>query len=259
MTPVEMMLDTFGASVLIWFGIFTRIAAAAFLMPSIGEHTVPARMKLTAALALSAIVVPMIAGDIQRPSATSMAIIRLVGAEVLAGLFIGVSIRLLIFALQTAGTIAAQNMSISQMFGGAMGPEPEPIVSTLLTLTAITAALATGLHIKVVMALAQSYDIVGFGQFLNPADLAFWSAERGNAVFDLAVGLALPFLVLAFIYNVSLGAINRAMPQMMVAFVGAPAIAGMGIGLLMLTLPIILTVWLEHLDMILADPFGLGP
>ena len=147
----------------------------------------------------------MMADTVDPFAPTPVEIMRVVGAEVLAGLFIGVSIRLLVFALQTAGTIAAQNLSISQMFGGAMGPEPEPVITNLLTLSGITAALAAGLHVKIAMALALSYEVVGFGLMLDPSDLGFWSASRGNAAFELAIGLALPFIVIAFIYNVSLG------------------------------------------------------
>lgn len=259
MGALQPILDTLGDTVLIWFGIFTRVAAACFLLPSIGEHAIPARVKLAAALALSAIIVPMVAIDIAPIQPNAMAILHMVGAEILAGLFIGVSIRLLIFALQTAGTIAAQNLSIAQMFGGAMGPEPEPVISNFLTLAAIAAALAAGLHIKIVMALAASYDVVPFGIKMPSMDFGYWVSMRGTALFDLAIGLALPFVIVGFVYNVSLGAINRAMPQMMVSFVGAPAITGMGIGLLMLTAPVILMVWLDHLDAALLAPFSASP
>ena len=36
MNALEIVIETLGASALIWFGIFTRVAAAAFLLPSIG-------------------------------------------------------------------------------------------------------------------------------------------------------------------------------------------------------------------------------
>ncbi|MEM8699663.1 MAG: flagellar biosynthetic protein FliR, partial [Pseudomonadota bacterium] len=53
-----------------------------------------------------------------------------------------------------------------------------------------------------------------------------------------------------------LGAINRAMPQLMVAFVGAPAITAGGLALLALAAPLILTLWLDRLDQALAFPLG---
>ena len=47
-----------------------------------------------------------------------------------------------------------------------------------------------------------------------------------------------------------------AMPQMMVVFVGAPVITGVGLFLLILLAPTMLTVWLEALLRFLDNPFG---
>ena len=63
-------------------------------------------------------------------------------------------------------------------------------------------------------------------------------------------------MIAALIYNVAIGVINRAMPQLMVAFVGAPAITAGGLILLVLTTPYLLSVWLEALNSHLSDPFG---
>ncbi len=244
-----------GSTILIWFGIFTRVAAVAFLLPGIGEKGVPTRIKLGGALALSAIVAPMIVPQVAPVLTTPAETFRVIGAEVMAGLFIGVSIRLLIFVIQIAGTVAAQSLAVAQMFGGVATPEPEPIIATFLTLAVIALALAAGLHVKVALALTASYDIAPFGLALPAADVGNWAAQSGRAAIDMAIGLALPFLVLSFIYNLSLGAINRAMPQLMVAFIGAPAITGMGIGLLLIVTPVILNAWLDAFDSVIADPF----
>ena len=259
MAQITALLDTAGSSVLVWFGIFVRVAAVAFLLPGIAERAVPARVKLAGALALSTIVAPMVIGQIPNVQPTPMETGRIVATEVAAGLFIGVSIRLLIFVVQIAGTVAAQSFSVSQMFGGIAGPEPEPIIATFLTLAVIALALAAGLHVKIALALAASYHVAPFGLALDSADVGAWAASSGRAAFDMAIGLALPFILLSFVYNLSLGAINRAMPQLMVAFVGAPAITGMGIGLLMLATPVILHAWLDRLDLVLANPFQAMP
>lgn len=259
MAQLAAILDTAGSSVLVWFGIFVRVAAVAFLLPGIGERAVPARIKLGGAIALSVIVAPMVMGQIPGVLPTPVETGRIVATEAMAGLFIGVSIRILIFVIQIAGTIASQSFSVSQMFGGVAGPEPEPIIASFLTMAVIALALAAGLHVKIALALAASYTIAPFGLALDSADVATWASSSGRAAFDMAIGLALPFVLLSFVYNLSLGAINRAMPQLMVAFVGAPAITGMGIGLLMLATPVILHVWLDRLDLVLASPFSVMP
>ncbi len=250
------ILEDAGSMVLVWVGIFTRVAAVVFLLPGMGERAVPTRIKLGGALALSAIVGPLVIGQMPEVTITPADTLRIIGTEAFAGLFIGVSIRLLVFVVQIAGTIAAQSLAVSQMFGGVASPEPEPIIATFLTLAVITLALTAGLHVKVAMALTASYEVAPFGLALPAADVGQWAAESGRAAIDMAIGLTLPFLVLSFVYNLSLGAINRAMPQLMVAFIGAPAITGMGIGLLLLVTPVILQVWLDAFNDVIANPFA---
>ena len=64
-------------------------------------------------------------------------------------------------------------------------------------------------------------------------------------------------MIAGFAYNVALGAINRAMPQLMVAFIGAPAITAGGILILMLAAPVILHFWGLRLDRLIADPLAM--
>jgi flagellar biosynthetic protein FliR len=48
------------------------------------------------------------------------------------------------------------------------------------------------------------------------------------------------------------------MPQLMVAFVGAPAITAGGLVLLMLAAPLMLSIWVESMALFIMDPFK-GP
>ncbi len=56
------------------------------------------------------------------------------------------------------------------------------------------------------------------------------------------------------LYNLTLGIINRAMPQLMVVFVGAPAITAAGLVLLMLLAPVMLGLWAAALGEFIAAP-----
>ncbi|MBC7155841.1 MAG: type III secretion protein, partial [Rhodobacteraceae bacterium] len=47
--------------------------------------------------------------------------------------------------------------------------------------------------------------------------------------------------------------------QLMVAFVGAPALTAGGLAMLFLSVPVVLAVWMQAFDLFLADPFRVGP
>jgi flagellar biosynthetic protein FliR len=132
-----------------------------------------------------------------------------------------------------------------------------PAIGSILMLAGVTLAVASGLHVKAAVAMARSYEILPMGLPVPAADVAAWGTARVAKAFALGFSLAAPFVIAAFAYNLALGAINRAMPQLMVAFVGAPAITAGGLLILMLAAPVILHFWGQRLDLTLADPLAL--
>lgn len=233
--------------------VFLRVGACFLVLPGLGDQMIPVRIRLGAALAFTVFMTPVI-----QPTLAVTDIVPPITAffsEAIAGLIIGMALRYLVHGLQVAGTIAAQSTSLSQILGGAT-PDPLPAMGAILMLGGITLAVISGLHVHLVQTFLLSYDVLPFGDLPGPRDLAAWSVDQVSASFSLAVSLSAPFLVASLLYNVALGVINKAMPQLMVAFVGAPAITWGGLVLLLVTTPFILPVWLNAFEGALASPIG---
>lgn len=249
------------ADVHVLIAVFTRVGAIVGLLPGFGERAIPTRVRLAAAIAFTAIVWPVLTPALTENGATGdgppFSLGRLIMAEAAAGLMLGVAIRMLLWAMQFAGSIAAQSTSVLQIFGAGATPDPMPTIGNLMTIAAIAIALVGDLHIKASLVMIGSYDVLPLGVFPVAGDLANWGVARAAAAFGLAFSLAAPFLILGLVYNIALGAISRAMPQLMVVLIGAPAIVAIAIILLMLAAPVMLTHWSGALDQTLADPFGL--
>lgn len=252
------LLNISREGLLIGFLVFLRIGAAMALLPVFGEQSVPARVRLGLAIAFTLVVLPGVADRIaplaDQGSLTGIAL----ATETIAGLAIGIVVRLFILALQMAGTIAAQSTSLAQFFGGA-GVEPQPAISQLLVVTGLALAAMAGLHVKLAELMLLSYDLMPAGQFPGAGDLSAWGLGMIAQVVALAFSLAAPFVIASLIYNVALGVINRAMPHLMVSFVGAPALALGGLVLLLLGLPLAMVLWVQAFDAFLADPFTVTP
>jgi flagellar biosynthetic protein FliR len=225
------------------------------LLPGFGEASVPMRIRLMLAAGFTAVVFPAVSGEIAASAVLNLGAVLI---EAGAGLALGVGFRLFVFALQIAGTIAAQSTSLAQLTGGA-SPEPLPAMGHLLTMAGIAVAVASGLHLQAARALIVSYEVLPAGRLPEAADLARWGVGGIARAFALALSLAAPFVIAALVYNLALGAINRAMPQLMVAFVGAPAMTFGGLVLLFLVTPGALALWQEALAGFGADPFGAPP
>lgn len=249
-------LSGLGQDVL-WTGfiVFLRVGAAMALLPAFGEQAVPQRVKLVLALAFTAVVAPAVTADIaalEPGTATPLM------TEAISGLVIGIGLRLFVHALQIAGTIIAQATTLSQLFAGT-GPEPQPAIGNLLVMAGLALAMMSGLHLHIAKLLILSYQPLPAGVFPGAADMADWGLFQIARAFSLGFCIAAPFVAASFIYNVAIGVINRAMPALMVSFVGAPALAAGGLFMLAVVTPPALVLWMTALEGHLAAPFQAAP
>ena len=234
--------------------VFLRVGAALFLMPAFGDQAVPQRIRLVLALAFTAVVAPAVSDGMAGVQGTLLP----AAVEVLVGLALGLGLRLFIFALQVAASIIAQVTSLSQLFGGTT-PDPQPAIGNLLTVAALALAVLSGLHVKAASLLILSYRVLPAGRFPGAADMADWGLTQITHSFALAFALAAPFVIGSVVYNVALGVISKAMPQLSVTLIGAPALTAASLILMVVAVPLMLTVWLASFDAFLAQPFRPGP
>lgn len=233
---------------------FIRIGALVALMPGLGDPAVPQRIKLALIVAFTLVVAPLLA---DRTSGMEPSFLAL-GGEAVSGLVLGIGLRLFLVALQTAAAIIAQATTLSQLFAGA-APEPQPAIGNLFLIAGIALAMAAGLHVRAAELVILSYDILPAGGRPQAGDAADWSVALISRTFSLAFMLAAPFVIASMLYNLALGAINRAMPTLMVSMVGAPALTLGALALLAIATPVILSAWLAAFGEYLAQPFAVAP
>ncbi len=238
-----------------WFAVFFRVAGTVSVAPGFSHRVVSVRVRLAAAVMFSAVVAPAIAPMLP-PPATGLRLSLLL-TETLVGLFLGIALRFLVFGLQIAGTIIAQATSLSQILGNA--GEPSPAIGQLLHFGGLALAMSAGFHVQAAEYLIRSYDLFPPGQLPLSGAISSWSVSEAGRIFALAFSLSAPFIIASLLYNLTLGAINRAMPQLMVTFIGAPAIAFGGLCLLLLVAPILLTIWLDAFHATLLAPLEAAP
>lgn len=244
---------------LLWlnFIVFLRVGPVMSLFPGFGERSVPARVKLILALAFTIVISPALAPSLAPFVQNPPPLAWLVLTETGVGLLIGIGIRLFILALQTAGSIAAQATSLSQILGGASAT-PLPAFGHLLVVGGMALAMMLGLHVRMAEMMVLTYGLFPVAELPDAASVSMWGVRRIASAFALAFTLAAPFLIVSVLYNLTLGIINRAMPQLMVIFVGAPAITATGLILLMLLAPTMLNIWVRALQAFINNPFGGG-
>lgn len=255
MIDVNALMTLIDDYLLAGFIAFLRIGPIIMLFPGTGESSVPVRYKLLISLVFTLFLTPMLISSLEPSLMSSRHLVWLILTETCTGVVIGVAVRFFLLALQTAGSIAAQATSLAMIFGNA-GVTPMPAIGHLLMIGGIALAMIVGLHVKLAETIVITYDLFPVSHFPTPSDVTDWGIRQVAATFALAFTLAAPFLIVSMLYNVTLGVINRAMPQMMVVFIGAPVITGAGMALLLFLSPEILTLWVNAMEKFMINPFG---
>lgn len=236
-----------------WQGalVFFRVGAIVSVAPVIGERVIPARVRLGIAVLLTMVLAPLT--DLTELPEQAIGLFLLAGAEVVTGLAIGLALRTFLLVLHMAGSIAAQTTSLSQLMGNP-SVDPVPALAQVLVVAGLALAAVFDLHLDILRLLALSYQTIPLGVWPDPRLLLAMSVGNLSQAVSLAFSCAAPFVIGSLVYNLALGVINRAMPQLMVAFVGAPAITLGSMALLAVVASGILVSWWMTLPQFILVP-----
>jgi len=232
--------------------VFARIGTMLMLLPGLGEQNLSARIRLTMALILAAVVLPLHRAAYHiDPAALGPAIVMLI-EEILVGAVLGLTARLTISALDVAGSVIAQQLGLG--FVTAIDPtqgEQEAIVGNFLTMLGLTLIFATNMHYLVIAALNDSYNVFAPGEVLGTGDVAALVTRTVAGAFRVGIQLSAPFLAFGLLFNIGLGVLSRLMPQMQVFFVALPLSIMIGLLFLLLGLGAMMGFFLDYVGGVL--------
>ncbi len=233
--------------------IFARVGALAMAMPGIGDRSVPARIRLVFALALSLIFLPVV-GTMGALPSTTAGMATALGGELLVGLALGMSVRLILSALQFAGTIIAfqSGLAFAQSVDPAMGQQ-NSLIATFLSVLSVALIFATDLHHVMIRAMFDSYTLIPAGSAPPVADFARSAIETLGRAFTVALRLAAPFVVFGLVFYFGVGILSRLIPQVQVFFLAMPASILFAFVLLLLMLGAIMVGFLDYFGNALAQ------
>jgi flagellar biosynthesis protein FliR len=234
--------------------VFARVGTMVMMLPGLGERSVPTRVRLTLALVLAAVLLPLHRNAFTIDLRTFGPVAAMLGQEVFVGAVLGLTVRLMISALQVAGFVIAQQLGVG--FVTAVDPtqgQQSVIVANFLTLLGLTLVFATDLHHLVIAALNDSYTLFRPGEVPLLGDVAALTTRTVATAFRIGIQLSAPFIVFGLLFNVGLGVLSRLMPQMQVFFVGLPLSIIVGFLILVLVAGAMMSVFLDQLEGLLRQ------
>jgi len=237
--------------------LLSRFGAVFALFPGIGEPYVPPRIRLMIAFLFSLLLLgPMTPRLPPLPSAPAdMA--RLIGYEIIIGLFFGTVIRLIMSALEAAGMIIGLQTGLSNatMINPALATQ-SPLPSAFLSTMGLVLIFATGLDHFLLRSMISLYDLFPAGGTLMPGDMAQTVIDLTNHSFILGIELSAPFMILGLLLYTALGIMQRLMPSVQLFMLSMPIQIWGGLILFSLTLAGIMVLWMKFFDHTIASFFG---
>ena len=232
---------------------FARVGTLVMLMPGIGERLVSARLRLGFALTLALVLFPLTRPLLPRDVAGAAGVTLLVG-EVAVGLVLGLSVRMIVAALQTAGNIVAQELGLAfaMSVDPAMGGQ-QAAIGNFLNLLGITLIFAADLHHLAISAIRDSYLLLPPAGMPGVGDAAGLAIKAVGQGFSLGVRIAAPFIAFGILVNLGLGVLSRLMPQLQVFFLAMPATILAGMVVLIAVVGAMMGVFVEDLGAFLRQ------
>jgi flagellar biosynthetic protein FliR len=200
---------------------FARIGACLMVAPMFGARFVPARTRIILAVAITALVVPLIPAPTIAPFSPQGFVV--VFQQLLIGVAFGFALQVVFDALALAGQLLANSMGLSFAFNiDPLRGSSTPALGQLYVILATLTFLALGGHLALLeMLVAGLYSMPigtsGLGQE-GLWSLILW----GGTLFSGAIGIALPGVTALLIVNLAFGVVSRAAPSLNLFAVGFP-------------------------------------
>lgn len=227
--------------------VLVRMGTAFFMMPGFSAAYVPVPVRLVLALAIAVLVAPALAGTLPPIPATLAGLALLIAGEFFLGAFLGTITRVLLGALQTAGTLISYFSSMANAF--VQDPVAEQQSSTFagfLSVSAVLMLFVTDMHHVMLRAVIDSYVLFTPGQGFAAGDISDMMARLVADSFALGLRLAAPALVVGLTYYLGIGILGRLMPSLHVFFFGLPIQITVQIFVLSLVFSAVMMVFITH-------------
>jgi len=234
--------------------VFARIGTMLMLLPGLGELMLSSRFRLTTAVILAAVMLPLHRDAYHIDLRSPGPVLLMLAEEMLIGAVLGMTARLTMSALQVTGSVVAQQLGLG--FVTAVDPtqgQQGVIIGNFLTMLGIALVFATNLHHLVIAALDDSYTLFSPGEVPLTGDMAALMTRTFTGAFRVGIQLSAPFIVFGLLFNLGLGLLSRLMPQMQVFFVGVPLSILAGLLILAFALAAMMGTYLDSIEAVLRE------
>ncbi len=220
--------------------IFLRFLLLFFLFPVFASTFFPTKIKIALSLVLALTFTPFIALKINPPQ-NMLSFLTLFFFDFCLLFLISLFFRFILSGLQLGGELVGLQMGlgISQTFDPVSGISM-PILSQFIYLLFLLFFFTLDIHHPLISLVIKSFYEIPPNNVLFDEGFMRFFLKKSALIFDIAVKILAPLLVLMLLINIVLAVIGRIIPQINILFVSLPFTMGIGLfffGLMLLIMP----------------------
>lgn len=235
------MLSVTSAQLDAWLALFVfplvRILGLMATAPIFSNASLPRRTRLILGLVIGFALAPALPPMPTIPAGSWIGLVVL-AEQLLIGLLMGMTLRIVFAAIDLAGELIGLQMGLSfAVFYDPQSSGQTPVVTEFLSLFASLIFLAMDGHLVTISALAESFRLLPVSAqpfaITGLSSLLTWV----GTLFSAGIMLSLPLVTALLIANLSLGVLTRMAPTLNLFAIGFPVTLAAGFIVLMLSLP----------------------
>jgi len=217
--------------VLAAFIAFCRIGGCFMIMPGLSSARVPLQIRLFVAVAATgALLVNLWDQIVPFVDRRPQVLMPMIASELMIGALIGVMARLYMMALSFIGTAMAMLIGYGGMAGmGIEENEAQPALASIISFSALLLLFVFDFHHEIIKALVASYRVAPLDVFFNPQAALVDVTDTLSESFLLVLRLGSPFIAYAILVNLTIGFVNKLVPQIPVYFISLPFVIAGGL------------------------------
>lgn len=229
--------DLVSAHVVGFLLVLCRVSGLFLLAPVFSSRMLPARIRLTMAIAITLAIMPIATHGQPIPAATGTVVLMSM-KELAAGLLFAFPMAVVMAGVEAGSGLLDTIVGFS--FAAVLDPvnnQQTAILGQFYGLFALMVFLLGGGDHVMIGGLAASYRTLPIGHTPALGAVAANALDVFAQVFAIGLEMAAPALVALVITDAALGLVSRAVPQMNVFVVGLPAKLLVGFGVIAASLP----------------------
>ena len=222
----------------LFFLVFLRVGAILMSIPVFDSKSIPLFFKIALAFTTSMALFPILELEPLALITNFFAMGVSVAGEILLGLVIGFSVKLIFAGIQLAGQLAGYQMGMA--LANVMDPSSSqqvPLLAQFNNLVALLIFITINAHYWFIRALAHSFQLVPPLNVNFSGSLMEHLIKMSGNMFVIGIQIGAPVIAALLITSVTFGLIARTVPQMNVFIVAMPLKIAVGLLFLGFSLP----------------------